>query len=224
LDERFKDVPIYSGTELYKFVSNIHSIADSSVIDKDEITGIVSVSVLIDKEGNVEATYITESINSQIDSLVVSAIFNSNFKKMMGANGQITKYIINVTHVFYNGTVLNPLVNGNSFSDDYKEIPISLNNSTPIIAEDNIKPSLLHKASPTYSDRARRAGAQGRVLVGVEIKENGHIGSMEIIRSDNNLLIVSSLEAASRCRFKPAVSKGKKVMVKMSIPFDYRLN
>lgn len=221
-DQGSENIPSHSGTELYKFVSIIYPVNDSSVIYEENITGLVSVAATVDENGDVCATAIKESIKPKIDSLVISAVLDSKFRKMMGPNKQLIKYIIEITHIFYHGQILNPLVNGATVLDEYNESSVVLNKSSSI-SNDTRRPVIDYKATPLYPERARRVGAQGRVVVGVEIKENGQVGNMEIVKADNILLILSSLDAASKCTFKPAKLKGKNVRVKMSIPFDYRL-
>jgi protein TonB len=85
------------------------------------------------------------------------------------------------------------------------------------------KPVLKHKETPKYPDLARRAGIEGRVTVMVTIDETGKVIDARILRSVP-MLDESAIAAAKLCTFKPAKQRDKFVKVKMSIPFDFRLN
>jgi len=85
------------------------------------------------------------------------------------------------------------------------------------------KPVLKHKETPKYPDLARRAGIEGRVTVMVTIDESGNVIDARILRSVP-MLDESAIAAAKLCTFKPAKQRDKFVKVKMSIPFDFRLN
>jgi len=85
------------------------------------------------------------------------------------------------------------------------------------------KPVLKHKETPKYPDLARRAGIEGRVTVMVTIDETGNVIAAKVLRSVP-MLDESAIAAAKKCTFKPAKQRDKFVKVKMSIPFDFRLN
>jgi len=85
------------------------------------------------------------------------------------------------------------------------------------------KPVLKHKETPKYPDLARRAGIEGRVTVMVTISKTGNVLDAAILRSVP-MLDEAAIAAAKKCTFKPAKQRDKFVKVKMSIPFDFRLN
>ena len=85
------------------------------------------------------------------------------------------------------------------------------------------KPEIKHKETPKYPDLARRAGIEGRVTVMVTISKTGTVLDATILRSVP-MLDEAALSAAKKCTFKPAKQRDKFVKVKMSIPFDFRLN
>lgn len=85
------------------------------------------------------------------------------------------------------------------------------------------KPVIINKETPKYPDLARRAGIEGRVTVMVTISKTGTVLDATILRSVP-MLDEAALAAAKKCTFKPAKQRDKFVKVKMSIPFDFRLN
>ncbi len=84
------------------------------------------------------------------------------------------------------------------------------------------KPKLLHKETPKYPDLARRAGIEGRVTVMVTISKKGDVLDAKVLKSIP-MLDDAALNAAKKCKFKPAKQRDRFVKVKMSIPFDFRL-
>jgi protein TonB len=85
------------------------------------------------------------------------------------------------------------------------------------------KPEITHKETPKYPQLAQKAGIEGRVTVMVTISKTGDVMDASILRSVP-MLDDAALEAAKKCKFKPAKQRDKFVKVKMSIPFDFRLN
>lgn len=84
------------------------------------------------------------------------------------------------------------------------------------------KPVLRHKETPKYPDLARRAGIEGKVMVTVTISKKGDVIDAKILKSIP-MLDEAAINAAKKCKFKPAKQRDKFVRVKMAIPFDFRL-
>ncbi len=84
------------------------------------------------------------------------------------------------------------------------------------------KPVLLHIEPPVYPIAAKDIGLEGRVTVMVTISEDGTVLDAKIIDSIP-LLDEAALQAARKCKFKPAKHRDRFVKVKRSIPFDFKL-
>jgi len=85
------------------------------------------------------------------------------------------------------------------------------------------KPDINYKAIPHYPEIARKAGIQGTVYVLVVIAEDGSVIRVSYV-SGNVMLRDAALAAAKKCTFDPAMQRDKYVKVKMTIPFEFRLN
>ncbi len=85
------------------------------------------------------------------------------------------------------------------------------------------KPILIHKEVPQYPELAKKAGIQGTVVITVTINEKGNVEKAVVLKSIP-MLEIEALNAAKKCRFKPAKQRDKYVKVRMSIPFTFRLN
>ncbi len=96
--------------------------------------------------------------------------------------------------------------------------------SDPFIAVDEL-PSLIHCEVPNYPQLALEAGLEGTVYVKVLVSEDGRVLSAEVIRSDVlPAMEKAALEAAMRCRFKPARQQTTRVRASVVIPFHFRLD
>jgi len=85
------------------------------------------------------------------------------------------------------------------------------------------KPKLKYFETPLYPELARKTGIEGRVTIEVVISEDGKVLSAEFVHG-NKLFEEAAIAAAKKCIFDPAMQRDKYVKVKMSIPFDFRLN
>jgi len=84
------------------------------------------------------------------------------------------------------------------------------------------KPELIVKAQPIYPELARKSGTEGMVVVQILIDKKGDVEKAEIYKSVP-MLDLAALDAAKRCKFKPAMQRDKYVKVWMAIPFKFML-
>ena len=86
-------------------------------------------------------------------------------------------------------------------------------------------PVLIHFAVPKYPDLAREAGIQGTVRVKVLVGTDGKVVNVQMIDSDvTSAMARAALEAARKCRFKPAKQRTTPVQAHVMIPLHFRLN
>lgn len=87
-------------------------------------------------------------------------------------------------------------------------------------------PRLLHRTEPRYPEEARRAGAEGTVVVKIEIREDGHPGAIAVIRSSGlHSLDAAALQAIRTWRFVPAqeVESGRAVRCYTTVSIVFQL-
>lgn len=72
-----------------------------------------------------------------------------------------------------------------------------------------VKPKPISVPQPTYADRAREAGVQGKVRVELTVDETGRVIDAKVIESLGYGLDEAALEAARASRFEPATRCGK---------------
>jgi len=86
-------------------------------------------------------------------------------------------------------------------------------------------PELVEFVTPEYPELARQAGFEGTVRVRVLVDEEGIVVEAELLSSDVWPTIEkAALEAAKKCRFKPATQRSVPVKARVMIPFEFRLN
>lgn len=75
-----------------------------------------------------------------------------------------------------------------------------------------------------YPEEARRHGVQGTVEVRSLVDKTGKVVRIIVERSDNPLLNDAAVEAVRNTPFKPAIQKGKPVVMWVTIPIRFSLN
>lgn len=81
-----------------------------------------------------------------------------------------------------------------------------------------------YKPNPGYTKEARRNGTEGRVVLRVEFKADGEIGSVEPVEGLPNGLTEEAVEAARRIRFEPELRDGQPVSKKLHVVYMFRLH
>lgn len=86
-------------------------------------------------------------------------------------------------------------------------------------------PVLVDFVTPRYPDLAREAGFEGTVRVRVLVGEDGKVLGASVLSSDvSPAMEQAAIEAAKKCRFKPAKQRTTPVKAHVMIPFHFRLN
>ena len=91
----------------------------------------------------------------------------------------------------------------------------------PFFADELPVPVTMPK--PEYPDIAREAGIEGLVVVEAVVGKDGHVLRTVIVRSVP-LLDQAALDAARRWVFKPALTNGHPVAVRVMLPFKFSLH
>lgn len=82
----------------------------------------------------------------------------------------------------------------------------------------------LHNPPPSYPWQARRMGIEGRVVLHVEILQNGNAGRIEIRQSSGHeLLDQAAIKAVGGWRFDPARIAGTPIAAWADVPISFRL-
>ncbi len=87
-----------------------------------------------------------------------------------------------------------------------------------------VKPRLIKKVLPQYPELARKASIEGRVVLKVIVDTTGHVKSVEVVQSDNEIFNAPAIEAVKQFEFTPAMQNDRKVPVALIIPIRFELD
>ncbi len=95
----------------------------------------------------------------------------------------------------------------------------------PAAAEDSAQPVLIHFEPPVYPEDARKAQAEGRVVVKVLVGPEGTVLEAVILEAVEEFPSFgeAALSAAKACRFEPARQRGIAVKAWAALPFEFHL-
>jgi TonB family protein len=79
------------------------------------------------------------------------------------------------------------------------------------LATADTQPVAIKEVKPAYPKAALKDKKQGTVLVVVEVKTDGTVGSAKVTQSLSPALDAEAVKAAKQWRFKPATKDGKAV-------------
>lgn len=91
------------------------------------------------------------------------------------------------------------------------------------ISQVSTKPVLVYFEKAKYTEEARQNKIQGAVLVSVVINADGSIGAVRAVRGLPDGLTEKAIEAARRCKFRPATKNGVPVATRQTLEFSFSI-
>jgi TonB family protein len=91
------------------------------------------------------------------------------------------------------------------------------------LAEVTVKPRILAKPDPRYTEEARRGRVSGQVVVGVVLCATGKVADVEVIKGLPAGLSEEAVRAARRIRFEPGRKDGEDVSVRVRVVYTFEL-
>jgi len=214
--------------ELNELVCDDFTIATTKSSNLDYTTQLVHFSELYSNlEPTIPATLtFTESYKSLKNRLSYhlskkEGIIMHNLK----LKNRITTLICVILLIPFLGQCDKEQPNSIASETEISKKPESIGQNTSLYSfEDvSVKPEVIHKERPYYPDEARKNGIMGLVVVTVTIDEMGDVIEANILSTEDPALNKTSLEAAKKCKFKPAEIDGQPVKVNFNIPFKFAL-
>jgi protein TonB len=87
-----------------------------------------------------------------------------------------------------------------------------------------VMPKAESLVQPAYPESARQAGIEGTAIVDVTVSADGTVlGCSLATSSGNDLLDAAAIGAAQSSKFTPGTKDGKPVVMKVKVPFRFRL-
>jgi protein TonB len=91
------------------------------------------------------------------------------------------------------------------------------------LADVSVKPHIISKPEPGYTEEARRNHVSGRVMVEVVLCSTGKVTDIVVIKGLSHGLNEEAIKAARRIRFEPGVKDGKTVSVKIRLMYGFEI-
>jgi protein TonB len=91
------------------------------------------------------------------------------------------------------------------------------------VMSEKLKPTILYREKAKYTEDARLNKVEGAVVLTIVFGADGRIHNIRTVRGLPHGLTESSIEAARKIRFHPAVHDGKPVSVRATLEFNFAL-
>jgi TonB family protein len=95
----------------------------------------------------------------------------------------------------------------------------------PITTPVDVQAAYARNPSPPYPTLARRMGTQGRLVLRVQVSEQGHVTQIQLKTSSHSeLLDNAARQAVLHWQFNPAQKAGKAISTWVDVPITFQLN
>jgi len=88
---------------------------------------------------------------------------------------------------------------------------------------ETLRPTILYREKAKYTEEARQHKVEGTVVLTVVFGADGRIHDIRTVRGLPEGLTETSIEAAQKIRFQPAVQNGRPVSVRATLEFSFAL-
>ncbi|HKQ78352.1 MAG TPA: energy transducer TonB [Blastocatellia bacterium] len=93
----------------------------------------------------------------------------------------------------------------------------------PIVYSKLAQPTILYREKAKYTEEARQNRVQGTVMLTVVFGADGRVRDIRTIRGLPHGLTETSIEAAQKIRFQPAIQNGKPISVRAILEYNFAL-
>ncbi|HNB72207.1 MAG TPA: energy transducer TonB [Acidobacteriota bacterium] len=85
----------------------------------------------------------------------------------------------------------------------------------------NSRPQIISQMKGKYTEKARDACIRGKVILAIEFRDDGTIGTIRVVRSLGYGLDEQAIAAARHIRFRPAMKDGQPVTITRRVEFPF---
>ncbi|MFA5803604.1 MAG: energy transducer TonB [Melioribacteraceae bacterium] len=189
------------------------------------IQGTVYLKLLIDEKGNVDQAIVLQGVKDMIDEAALASAKEAKFSPAMLNNKPVKVWVI--LPVAFKLDVDKKTEGKLLKYDELGPPPSNVKVGDPDINEFILVeklPEMIESANPQYPEIAKRAGIKGNVFVKVLIDKDGSVKKAVVIKSENEIFNQSSVDAATKSKFTPALNNGQPVAVWLVIPYKFDLD
>ena len=201
------------------------------------VQGVVVLHALISKEGEIEDLQVISGPPLLVES-AIDAVKQWKYRPYL-LNGEPTEMetTINVHYTLgEEGPAQQPAGPGRAEAQPLHtgtHLPVRTALSIPKTdaAGDQIRriggdvsaPLIVYKVDPEFTEQARKAKAQGVVLVNLVVDRSGKPTNVHVIRGVGHGLDKEAVDAVSQYRFRPAEEYGKPVPVALNVEVNFQI-
>jgi TonB family protein len=84
-------------------------------------------------------------------------------------------------------------------------------------------PVAIYTPDPEYSEKARKAGVEGAVLLKVKVTETGEVADLQVVKGLGSGLDEKAMDAVRRWKFKPGLKDGSPVASEINVEASFHL-
>ena len=211
------------------------NISSLSPTDNSTEESIDSENILPDEQKKGSATILGSVIDQSSREPIANAkvtIIGTKFVSTTTADGQYKIesvpegiYQLKAEAESYERQIINNVYLVDGKKTEYQFFTLKKADQEPadfVPVEKQPTPIKESMAAPVYPEIARRAGVEGTVWLKLWVDTEGKVRKTSVLKSDNEILIQPSIDAAMKWKFEPAMLKGVPVSVWVSIPFKFR--
>lgn len=186
---------------------------DQNLAREAKTSGVVICQALIDEKGTLQAVYFNQSLHPILDRAVIDSLRISKFKTFREVAGKRSRYSLLLFFPFYPSSI-----------DRRSAQMVSQNRAIPHDkAPQPVGGFAAIQHNLKYPELARQMGAEGRVIIGFIVDEQGRVGEFEVMEPLWHGMIESSIEAIRAVKWRPAELDGQPVAVVIAIPLLFKL-
>lgn len=185
------------------------------------IQGTVYLKLLIDEKGEVEKARVEQGVKDMLDESALKAAKEAKFSPAMVNDNPVKVWVILPVSFRLEvkqdePKIVSPGVKPPAGTEDEP-------NPNELVPVEKL-PQMISSPKPYYPQLAQKAGIEGKVFVKVLVGKDGLPKKAIVVKSENDVLNQSALDAAMKSKFTPAINKGEKIAVWVILPFNFRLD
>lgn len=185
----------------------------------EEVNGACLLSLVIDADGAPAGIQVLRTHGAAFDAAAIEAVKQTKFEAGSLDGKPVPVRIYARTRFFEDQRPAYPRIITQFGMNGFGQFPAGGIASRPY----DKPPVALYAPAAQYSEQARKAKAQGVVIVSVLVTEEGSPSDIKILKSMGMGLDESAMECVSQYRFKPAMKDGEPIAARIVVEVNFRL-
>lgn len=195
------------------------------VIQSGKTTGLVSVYISVDRDGQVREVYPLTADNGDLQDSARGQLRKWKLKPMVVDSKPVQ---VQAALTFHFETTLAP--NSAQHAPDVVTAPVTDDAASApaagtkrIQATGLVKGFLVSQTQPWYPDEAKKKHIQGKVVLALRIEADGTTNDIRMLSSPDPALTDSAIAAVKQWRYKPYELNGTPVSINSTVEVNFQL-